>query len=63
MTLNLELARPVPDFSAARRRLGQVLRDLPAQETDEGALEELVREIGEFAPARGRANTALLRDD
>jgi uncharacterized phage-associated protein len=63
VVLNLDLARPLPSLRSAAQRLNAVLRNLPEQETEEGAAEDLVREYHELAPGRARANGAFLPDD
>lgn len=62
LDLDLEEQGLPPESSRALARLAEVLRNLPAQRTDEGALEEITSDIEVLRPLRGRATQALLRD-
>lgn len=61
--LDLLSGRPVPDMSAAVRRLQSVLDRLPPQE-DEGDLAGgMAEELAEWAPYQAAVNRAVLGDD
>ena len=64
VTLDLSLSRrPMPSLAKTARRMAAVLQRLPKQEDDPGAMDDLVQELDELAPARQRANAKLLGDD
>jgi hypothetical protein len=58
--LDLDIVRPVPNAKAAVARLLQKVGQLPRQETEDGAMEDLVSDIRSLAHLRGRANKQLL---
>jgi hypothetical protein len=58
--LDLDIVRPVPNAKAAVARLLQTVGQLPRQETEDGAMEDLVSDIRSLAHLRGRANKQLL---
>lgn len=61
--LDLSLERPALGLGRLARRMGPVLRRLPEQQTDIGVFDDIVREMDDLGPARGRAVRALLDDE
>jgi hypothetical protein len=51
---------PIPGLTTARRRMREVLARLPDVSDDDGAVDDVVGEIRQFAPGRMHANRRSL---